>query len=70
MGQAGQKVFAQLKQKYPRRNRRGHFCFMGLSNGYCLRAQVAHDTEVAEHALHDIVVKIKPWTGQIAGSNV
>ena len=43
---------------------------MGLSNGYWLRAQVAHDTEVAEHALHDIIVKIKPWTGQIAGSNV
>jgi len=44
--------------------------FFGLSNGYWLRAQLANDTEVAEHALHDIIVKIKPWTGQIAGSNV
>ena len=37
--------------------------FFGLSNGYWLRAQVAHDTEVAENALAKALQKIKPWTG-------
>jgi antitoxin HigA-1 len=35
--------------------------FLGLSNGYWLRAQAAHDTEVAEHALAAKLAKIKPW---------
>lgn len=35
--------------------------FFGLSNGYWLRAQAAHDTEVAEHALGKTLDKIKPW---------
>jgi antitoxin HigA-1 len=35
--------------------------FFGLSNGYWLRAQVAHDTEVAERELGPVVKKIKPW---------
>ena len=35
--------------------------FFGLSNGYWLRAQAAHDTEVAEEALADQLAKIKPW---------
>lgn len=35
--------------------------FFGLSNGYWLRAQAAHDTEVAEAALADTIAKIKPW---------
>jgi addiction module HigA family antidote len=35
--------------------------FFGLSNGYWLRAQVAHDTEVAEHSLAKALQKIKPW---------
>jgi antitoxin HigA-1 len=35
--------------------------FFGLSNGYWLRAQVAHDTEVAEVALAEKLKKIKPW---------
>ena len=35
--------------------------FFGLSNGYWLRAQVAHDTEVAEEALADELRQIKPW---------
>ena len=35
--------------------------FFGLSNGYWLRAQVAHDTEVAEEALADQLKLIKPW---------
>src|SRR5512135_535422 len=35
--------------------------FLGLSNGYWLRAQAAHDTEVAERALGAKIRKIKPW---------
>lgn len=35
--------------------------FFGLSNGYWLRAQVAHDTEIAERALGTKLAKIKPW---------
>src|SRR3970040_2787935 len=37
--------------------------FFGLSNGYWLRAQVLHDTEVAERALCSTLAKIKPLTG-------
>jgi addiction module HigA family antidote len=37
--------------------------FFGLSNGYWLRAQAAHDTEVAEAALSEKLKKIKPWSG-------
>jgi len=36
--------------------------FFGLSNGYWLRAQAAHDTEVAEHTLGTMIQKIKPWS--------
>ena len=36
--------------------------FFGLSNGYWLRAQVAHDTDVAEEALAPTLAKIKPWS--------
>ena len=36
--------------------------FFGLSNGYWLRAQVAHDTEVAQDALAKVLAKIKPWS--------
>ncbi|MGH8726850.1 MAG: HigA family addiction module antitoxin [Burkholderiales bacterium] len=35
--------------------------FFGLSNGYWLRAQAVHDTEVAERALGTKLAKIKPW---------
>ena len=35
--------------------------FFGLSNGYWLRAQAAHDTEVAERKLGSLLAKIKPW---------
>jgi antitoxin HigA-1 len=35
--------------------------FFGLSNGYWLRAQVAHDTEVAERTLSAVLAKIKTW---------
>ena len=37
--------------------------FFGLSNGYWLRAQAAHDTEVAERNLGAELGKIKPWAG-------
>ena len=35
--------------------------FFGLSKGYWLRAQAAHDTEVAEKVLAKALRKIKPW---------
>ncbi len=35
--------------------------FFGLSNGYWLRAQAAHDTEVAAKRLAGTLNKIKPW---------
>jgi len=35
--------------------------FFGLSSGYWLRAQAAHDTEVAERKLRPVLRKIKPW---------
>ncbi len=35
--------------------------FLGLSNGYWLRAQAAHDTEVAEASLAKTLAKIQPW---------
>ena len=37
--------------------------FFGLSNGYWLRAQAAHDTEVAEDALANKLKRIRPWPG-------
>ena len=36
--------------------------FFGLSNGYWLRAQAAHDTEVAEEVLAETLRGIKPWS--------
>jgi hypothetical protein len=35
--------------------------FFGLSNDDWLRAQAAHDTEVAERALGSEILRIKPW---------
>lgn len=35
--------------------------FFGLSNGYWLRAQARHDTEVAERELGASLAKIRPW---------
>jgi len=40
--------------------------FFGLSEGYWLRAQVAHDTEVAHERLADELAKIHPWSGTAA----
>ncbi|MGK2925229.1 MAG: HigA family addiction module antitoxin [Lysobacterales bacterium] len=36
--------------------------FFGLSNGYWLRAQAAHDTEIAERELEVELSKIRPFT--------
>lgn len=35
--------------------------FLGLSNGYWLRAQAAYDTEVAEEKLAEDLKHIRPW---------
>jgi addiction module HigA family antidote len=40
--------------------------FFGLSNGYWLRAQAAHDTEVAERKLGPELTKIRPWATVVA----
>jgi addiction module HigA family antidote len=37
--------------------------FFGLSKGYWLRAQAAHDTEMAEATLSKELKRIKPWQG-------
>ena len=39
--------------------------FFGLSNGYWLRAQAAHDTEVAAEELSKEISQIKPWKDQV-----
>lgn len=35
--------------------------FFGLSDGYWLRAQAAHDTEVTRHEMHTALARIRPW---------
>ena len=35
--------------------------FFGLSDGYWLRAQAAHDTELAAERLAEALKKIRPW---------
>jgi len=40
--------------------------FFSLSNGYWLRAQVAHDTEVAERKLGRALGNIRPWATVVA----
>ncbi len=43
------------------------FCrFFGLSNGYWLRAQAAHDTEIAFKTLSATLRKIRPWADSAA----
>ena len=37
--------------------------FFGLSSGYWLRAQVAHDLEVQESKIEKSLQKIIPWAG-------
>lgn len=41
--------------------------FFGLSNGYWLRAQALHDTEVAEEQLADTLERIQPWAERKPG---
>lgn len=40
--------------------------FFGLSSGYWLRAQAAHDTEIAERELAAVLKRIKPWAAHVA----
>ena len=40
--------------------------FFGLSDGYWLRAQAAHDTEVARVKLTEELKKIRPWKSAAA----
>ena len=40
--------------------------FFSLSNGYWLRAQAAHDTEVAERKMGRVLTRIRPWTSVVA----
>ena len=40
--------------------------FFGLSDGYWLRAQAAHDTEVAHEQLAAELEKIHPWPSAVA----
>lgn len=35
--------------------------FFGLSDGYWLRAQAAHDTEVAQREMRETLAAITPW---------
>jgi antitoxin HigA-1 len=44
--------------------------FFGLANGYWLRAQAAHDTEVAERDLEPMLRKIKPWVANTAQQGI
>ena len=41
--------------------------FLGLSNGYWLRAQAAYDTEVAERNIGPLLKNIKPWSDRKNG---
>ncbi len=40
--------------------------FFELSDGYWLRAQAAHDIEVAQAELVKTLKKIKPWSSRVA----
>ena len=40
--------------------------FLGLSDGYWLRAQTAYEIEVAQRELAPILKKIKPWASTAA----
>ncbi len=40
--------------------------YLGLSNGYWLRAQAAYDSEVAQRELAPLLARIKPWTADAA----
>lgn len=42
--------------------------FLGLSNGYWLRAQAAYDTEITENTLAEELKSIRPWNSSSARS--
>ncbi|MBX2998990.1 MAG: HigA family addiction module antidote protein [Caldilineaceae bacterium] len=42
--------------------------FLGLSNGYWLRAQAAYDTEIAQEKLSTVLEKIRPWQQSVSDS--
>jgi antitoxin HigA-1 len=44
--------------------------FLGLSNGYRLRAQAAYDTEVAERKVGSKLAKIRTWAEVTGQQNV
>ncbi len=44
--------------------------FFGLSTGYWLRAQAAHDTETAQARLAEELNKITPWHRQAESSRL
>lgn len=44
--------------------------YFGLSNGYWLRAQVAHDVEVAEDTIGKDLEMIKPWAANPVQSDI
>jgi addiction module HigA family antidote len=39
--------------------------FFELSGGYWLRAQAAHDVEVAQQQLGEVLKTIKPWSNRV-----
>ncbi len=41
--------------------------FFGLSSGYWLRAQAAHDTEVVERELAPVLKRTRPWATRATG---
>jgi addiction module HigA family antidote len=43
--------------------------FFGLSNGYWLRAQAAHDTAVAERKIRPVLAKTRPWATVVSQSD-
>ncbi len=43
--------------------------FFSLTNGYWLRAQAAHDTEIAERVLGPKLVSIRPWAANMAADD-
>ncbi|WP_052368227.1 HigA family addiction module antitoxin [Algiphilus aromaticivorans] len=43
--------------------------FFGLSDGYWLRAQAAHDTEVAQRDMSEALAAITPWTNNNQASS-
>ncbi|MDP3518525.1 MAG: HigA family addiction module antitoxin [Pseudohongiella sp.] len=43
--------------------------FLGLSNGYWLQAQAAHDIEITQDALAEQLKAIRPWRASEDASN-